>query len=475
LTQNEKSDILVDLYRDILLFCKTVLPAHFPVNSPSFHKEVSELLQQKHRLNLVVAPRDHAKSTLITLGFVLYKILFRECNFVVIISDTESQAKLFLDAVKAELEDNELIKELFGNHKGDKWGELDFVTSTGIKVICKGANQKVRGLKFRKNRPDLIVIDDLENDELVENKDRRVKLASWFYKTVLPALIQEGMMVYVGTILHYDSLLNQLTKNAKWKRLFYRAIMNDRPLWKERYSLETLDEIKQNYKNQGLLDVFYCEYMNEPISDENAIFKKAYFKYYEDDETIIKSLTKVMTVDLAISEKESADYTVIMVTGIDALNQIYVLEYVRERINPIETIDHIFKLASKWKVSKIGIEGVAYQRSLQWFVAEEMRRRNEFYMIEELKADTDKERRIRGLQPRYAIGAVFHKPFMTDLEEELLLFPKSPHDDLADALAYVPQIAFRGTGAVEIKKTETQRQEAYRLAIEGQSNDWSSY
>lgn len=444
MTQDEKSNILIGLYQDILLFCTTVLPHHFALEPAPFHKEICNLLQKKNRLNLIVAPRDHAKSTVITLGFVLYKILFHECNFVVIISDTEGQAKLFLDAVKAELEDNETIKELFGELKGEKWGELDFVTKTDIKVICKGANQKVRGLKFRKNRPDLIVIDDLENDELVENKDRRVKLATWFFKTVLPALIQEGMLVYVGTILHYDSLLNKLSKNPKWHRLFYRAIMNDKPLWEKRYNLEALMGIKENYRNQGLLDAFQTEYMNEPISDENAIFKKSYFKYYPDDEPLINSLSKFLTVDLAISEKESADYTVLMVTGIDALNQIYVLEYIRERLNPIETLEWFFKLAKKWSISKAGIESVAYQRALQWFIEEEMRKRNEYYYIEELKADTDKQRRIRGLQPRYALGTVFHKPYMTELEEELLLFPKSAHDDLSDALAYVPQIAFAG-------------------------------
>jgi phage terminase large subunit-like protein len=80
-----------------------------------------------------------------------------------------------------------------------------------------------------------------------------------------------------------------------------------------------------------------------------------------------------------------------------------------------------------------------------------MRKRNKFFMIEELKADVDKERRIKGLQPRYACGSIYHKANMGELEEELLLFPKSPHDDIADALAYVPQIGFVSVGSSKLE------------------------
>lgn len=475
MTTDERTNILAELYRNILLFCVTVLPHHFSGRSADFQYEICSLLKKKQRLNCIVAPRDHAKSTLITLGFVLYKILFHECNFAVIISDTEIQAKMFLDAVKNELETNEIIKLLFGNFIGPKWGETDIITGTGIRIICKGAGQKIRGLKFRKNRPDLVIIDDLENDELVESQERRDKLSQWFFKTVLPALVQEGQLVYVGTILHYDSLLNKLIKNPQWNRLFYRAIMKDKALWETRYNLEQLDKIKANYAAQGLLDAFMCEYLNEPVSDENAIFKQKYFKYYRDDEALINSLSKFITVDLAISKSEEADYTVVMVSGVDAIGQIYILEYVRERCSPIETIEHIFRLAGKWNVSKIGIEGVAYQRALQWFLEDEMRRRNEYYLVEELVADSDKERRIKGLQPRYAVGGVFHKSYMTDLEEELLRFPKGAHDDLADCVAYIPQIAFPGQGLNNIPRENSDREQALTRAQNEPASEYSSW
>jgi len=454
-------DILAKFVNNVLFFAVCLLSNHFNKKPAPFHKEIFDLLTKGFKYNCIVAPRGHAKSTVVTLAYVMYAILFKRANFILIISDTYTQAKYFLDSIKKELETNDLIKFLFGSLQGDVWGESELETANGVRIVCRGAEQKIRGLKWKQHRPDLIIVDDLENDELVANKERRQKLERWFFGSVLPALSDSGRLIIIGTILHYDSLLSKVSKNPEFNTLFYKAIMNDKPLWKEKYSIEDLNRIKQSYKSQGMIDVYYCEFMNEPLSDENAIFKQSYFKYYPDDEPLIKSLAKFLTVDLAISEKETADYTVLMVTGIDAINQIYVLEYVRERMNPIETLEMFFKLAKKWKIQRAGIESVAYQRALQWFIEEEMRKRNEYYIIQELKADTDKTRRIRGLQPRYALGTVFHKAHMTELEEELLLFPKSAHDDLSDALAYVPQIAFTGKSSEAMPgRKETGRMQA---------------
>jgi predicted phage terminase large subunit-like protein len=469
-------DLLAQFYRNILLFTVSILHEHFNIKPAPFHEEIYHILQEKHKFTCIVAPRGHSKSTTITLGYVIHQILFKRANFIIILSDTYTQAKYFLDAIKKEFETNDLLKWLFGEMQGSVWGESEIETTNGVRIIARGAEQKIRGIKWKQFRPDLIIVDDLENEELTANKERRIKLEQWFWGSVVPALGKDGRLVVIGTILHYDSLLNKLQKSELFKTLFYRAVENNTALWQDRYSLEDLNEIKENYKAQGLLNLYYCEYQNEPLSDENAIFKKSWFKYFKDEpeSPLIKSLSKFITVDPAISQKETADYTVIMVTGIDALNQIYVLDYIHERLNPSQTIEGIFTLAKKWEVKAIGIEGVAYQRSLQWFFEEEMKRRNEYYLVEELKADVDKERRIKGLQPRYAIGSVYHRTNMTSLEEELLLFPKAANDDLADALAYVPQIAFPGKSLETVPQPENERVQAHRLHVEGDS-EWASY
>ena len=469
-----KDEIKARLYNDILLFAVTLLPQHFTNEPAPFHKEIYAHLKKGYSKNVIVAPREHAKSTLISLVCVLYAILYCEAHFIIILSDTEGQSALFLDAVKNELETNELIRDLYGDLKGNKWGETEINCINSVKVLCKGAGQKVRGLKFRNWRPDLFIIDDLENDEAVESKERRKKLARWFHGSVLPSINKYGgKLIMIGTILHYDSLLMKLVKDKTFNPLFYRAIMNGRPLWEDRFSLQDLEEKKNDYRNQGQIDTFFCEYMNEPISDENAIFKQAMFRHFtEADLKILKPYLSIfITVDPAISKQDEADFTVVMVVGIDGLNNIYILEYIHERIDPTETMEHIFNLQKKWKPISVGIEGTAYQKSLQYFCEYEMKRRNQFFIIDELKPDVDKKRRIRGLQPRYSVGSIFHRPYHTELEEELLLFPKSPHDDLSDALAYVPQIAFAGRTSSEIPRIhqDSGRQEACEMARRGQT------
>lgn len=453
-------DLLARFVNDILFFCFVVFPHHFSLPAGRFHREIFQFLTTKPKYACIVAPRGHTKSTSITLGYVLHEILFAQRHFILIIADTYTQSEMFLDAIKKELETNWIIKLLFGSLVGEQWGEGEITTLTDIKIVAKGTGMKLRGLKYKQYRPDLIVCDDLENEELVANPERREKTERWFYGSVIPSMADDGRLIVVGTILHYDSLLMKLSKNPQFQTLFYKAVMDGKPLWEAKFSLESLEALKDGYRSQGLLDVFYCEYMNEPISDENRIFKQSYFKYFDDDKALYDSLSRFITVDLAISQKETADYNVIMVCGVDGLNQIYVIEYSRMRGTPGEVINELFRLVEKHKVLKVGIESVAYQRALIWFVQEEMRKRNRFFLVEELKADTDKERRIKGLQPRYASGSVFHKANMTELEEELMLFPKSPHDDVTDALAYLPQIAFPGKTTTDLNKKRSGREEA---------------
>ena len=427
---------MAEMYNDIMYFALVVLSHHFYLKPADFHREVCKVLERKDKYTCIVAPRGHSKSTLVSLAFILHQVLFRRVRFVILLSDTATQAERFLDTIKAELEGNEIIRKFWGNLEGKKWTSSEIELAIGVRIMAQGSGGKIRGVKYNQYRPDLIVVDDLENDELVKNKERRQDLELWYEGAVIPTLDPQGRLVIIGTILHYDSLLSKLSKDPQYTQLFYQAITNGKALWEERLSYENLMKLKESYTKRGLLDVFQCEYMNEPISAENAVFKKEWFKYYNDSEIDYRFLNKVIGVDLAIGQKNSSDYSVIMVTGMNDRNEIYVLEYSRGRYTPIEVIKEIFRLAKKWGVPTVGIEAVAYQKSLSYFVEEEMRRTGHFFMIEDLKPDTDKERRIKGLQPRYATGTVYHKPNMTDLEEELLLFPKSPHDDLSDTLYY---------------------------------------
>jgi len=318
LSKEEKLAAVKQKFSDDLEgFARFILRDHMDLPPAEFHKEVYKLITEGNKKVAIAAPRNHAKSTIITLAFILWCALTEKKKFIVIACDTFPQAKMFLEAIKKECEDNELLQELYGNQKTEKWSEADIELKIGCRIMAKGAEMKFRGLKYKQYRPDLVVIDDLENDEMVENKERREKLRRWFSGTLMPAVDKaKGQFVYIGTVLHDDALLYRILSKdyyTDWVTRLYSAVNPDgTALWPERFSVEELEEMKAEAIRNGELDLFMAEYMNNPITDENREFKRGYFKYYTDLPTDDKGQQKpmriTMTVDPAISKKDHADY-----------------------------------------------------------------------------------------------------------------------------------------------------------------------
>src|SRR3990167_1923066 len=332
-------------------FVESILAKNFDerVRTPTFHREIWDLCCSKQRFVAIAAPRGFAKSTAVTHAYTLACVLFRERSFVILCSDTETQAVMFLQDIKKELEDNEELVNLFGL-KRDSLGKTKFVKESEsdiivpftdgskFRIVAKGSEQKVRGLKWGNKRPDLILCDDLENDEIVLNKERRDKFKRWFMGALLPARSDNGIVRVVGTILHMDSLLeglmpeNQLARIRKrhllkqeplkefstikqpWLSVKYRAHSADykQLLWEEKRTADDLKAIRADYIGQGLPEVYSQEYLNVPIDESFALFRKSDFLSLRDED-FQKNVNYYVTVDLAISEKDRADYSVFTV------------------------------------------------------------------------------------------------------------------------------------------------------------------
>ena len=197
-------------------FVNSVLRKNFdkPAPTPQFHKEIWELVTSNNKQVAIAAPRYHAKSTAVTHAYTLASVLFRESRYVLIVSDTVSQAIQFLGDIKKELLDNDDLRSLFSVKDFPKDTEDDLIVEMEdgytFRIQAKGSEQKLRGLKWANLRPDLIIGDDMENDEIVMNKDRRQKFKRWFYGALIPCISSSGKIRIVGTILHLDSLLENL-------------------------------------------------------------------------------------------------------------------------------------------------------------------------------------------------------------------------------------------------------------------------
>ena len=161
-----------------------------------------------------------------------------------IIADALEQAAIFLEAVKAELDGNPRLAMDFPTEtgRGRVWNVGTILTAQNVKLQALGAGKRMRGLRHGPHRPDLIVLDDLENDGNVDKPEQRDKLQSWLQKTVLNLGAADGSMdvVYVGTLLHYDSVLARTLRKPLWKARTFRSILRwpDRmDLWDEWESL----------------------------------------------------------------------------------------------------------------------------------------------------------------------------------------------------------------------------------------------
>jgi predicted phage terminase large subunit-like protein len=222
--------------------------------------------------------------------------------------------------------------------------------------------------------------------------------------------------------------------------IVYKGIYDEdgRSIFERKLPTSFLDSIK---RAQGPY-VFANQYLNEIIPTELQSFKREWLVYYN---SLPSSIHNFMFIDPAISQADSADFTGVVVVAVDADKRWYVRYARRHKITPPQIIELIFALAKEFDPQIIGIEDVAYQKALLYFMDEEMRRRNVLLPIKGVKPPTDRNKQMRilgALVPRFFSGTVMLNRGLTDLELELLKFPRGSHDDLIDALAAVEYIYY---------------------------------
>lgn len=437
--------------------------------TPACHLEWWEACCSDHPFVAIAAPRGHAKSTAITHAYTLAAVLFKNRSFVLLVSDTYDQAVMFLNDIKLELSDNEVLEDLFGKMTFEKDAENDIIVRTEdgnrFRIVAKGSEQKVRGLKWNGKRPDLIICDDLENDEIVMNSERRLKFKEWFTGALLPCRSATGVVRIVGTILHMDSLLENLMpkpsdrtyvvetplkvystrKKRSWISIKYRAHSKDysQILWPDNWTEERLRNERQRYVDIGMPEKYTQEYLNEPIDETRAFFRKGDMHPMTEDD--FKEMAKghwkyYMAVDFAVSEKERADYTAIVVGALDANNMLHIVDVVRGRMDAKQIIDELLAMNLRYHPEIVTVEAGVIEKAIGPFLYAEMMDTGNFLNLDPKTPVKDKESRARSIQGRMRAGGVkFDKDaeWYPDFEQEVLTFPRSAHDDQVDALSWL--------------------------------------
>lgn len=453
---------------DLMKFRRIFLPVDKEVATPSFQEEWGQILLHGKHHYAVEGFRESGKSGVVLRAFPMHCLTYpsKERQYVVFIMATQRAANKRLKEIEEEWLNNELLSMNLVRivEQSQNGFEVILKDENGqemwVRFEAYGKGAAIRGLNSHDTRPSIVLIDDPQDLEDAKSDTVQEGDWEWFLSDVL-FLGKKTRIFMIGNNLGEKCLIERVIENQKdLKFTGVRIPILDaegNSVWPERWSKEEIKAERESFRRIGKLDVWEREKMCIAISPETQLFRKEYFKYYKPEELDTKDMNIFTTVDLAISEKETADYTVVCTVGVNSDNHWFVLDIAYGRWNPSKTIDTIFEAVTRYHPIYVGMEKVAYQAALSHFVEKEMPIRNIWFTVKDLEAKEKKEMRIQAIQPRFKAGTVWFPmgaSFLGELEGELLAFPKSLHDDLIDSLAYQDQVSFAPVASYEKVTTD---------------------
>lgn len=350
--------------------------------------------------------------------------------------------------IKGHFERNEKLREIFGDwsNQDEKWTETQIILKTRT-INRKEPTIQVGSLdtSLVSQHYDIIIADDLVSRTNIGTKEQMDKVKQ-YWKDLISLLETGGSLIDVGTRWHFDDLHGKLLGLKEYDRLVLGCFdENGTPIFPEKFSKE---ELEQKRNDIGEYD-FSCLYLNNPVDDKNADFKRSWFENrFTDTDLAGKKLNTFITIDNAPSTKKGSDFQGIIVNAVDSKNNWYLRHVERFKGKTPELVNKIFDLQKVWNPLNIGVEQKAFDDLIKPYLEEKMKKDNFFFSVEELMdKGVRKEDRIRGrLQGRFQSKSIFLQKEPSDntndLVDELTRFPKAQFDDLGDALQYQQDIAF---------------------------------
>lgn len=461
----------------------------------SFHKDLYKILMEmikvRRKHTAIAAPRGSAKSSIVSLIYVLWCICYRKEPYMVILSETHDQAVDLLSHVKDELEsNNELIEdfpEACDIDKAPIWKEDEVITANRIKIMALGAGQKIRGRRNKQFRPSLVILDDIEGDVAVRNLEQRKKLYEWFTKAVLNVGNENTNYIVIGTVLDYDSLLAKLISDVqekKWDKYIYKAVISfskNQQLWDNDWArildyqdgykdkegpeaaleffkdhekemmegVSVLWEDKENFYQLMLARAyneasFNSEKQNEPLRPEEQTLGMNEAHFWDDEfkteEALLKSLSNdiqiIGALDPSLGLKgKSGDFSAIITLIKDNKTSIcYVLDADIEK----RTLDNLYESVVEHcrdrRYNRFVIEENNFQAAVIQAINERLSERGINFSVEGKGNYSDKKGRLQMLQSPIKRGKIRFSRKYTRLLEQLKCFPRGSHDDGPDAL-----------------------------------------
>ncbi len=381
-----------------------------PQPTPEFHRECWAAYASEHPQCMRAAPRNHAKSTGLTHDYGMAVACFRVECYIIIIGSTEEMAIEHLGDMANEFRENEALRRDFKIKGFITEAKTDIIVECTdgyqFRILARGAEQKIRGRKWRGRRPGLILFDDLEDDEQVENKDRRAKFRRWFFRAVKQALRDGGKIRGHGTILHEDALLMRLSKDSTWNSRIYKAHKSytdfSEILWPEKFSEVRLRAIRESFIKAGDPTGYAQEYLNDPRDNEEAFIRREDILPMSPDHRD-QYMEFACGVDFAISKADTANKTSFTIGGKDLGNVLNIVDQRSGRLDALEIIEEFFSIGRRYETIFF-VEGGQIWKAIEPMLRKEMLRRDFFLNIVVINPTKDKKTRGRAFQKRTRAG-----------------------------------------------------------------------
>lgn len=490
-------------------------------DAPDFHRKLSSILDSVSNRNKTAriawaASRGHAKSAYLSNGFPVHEIVYKKRRMILIISETNAGSIKFIKWVAGQLKYNQKLREDFGEvlyeqkTRNEKDSETAFITTTGIKMEATSLGTQIRGFRNGSQRPDLILLDDLESLDSNNTPELRQKAKDWLNQDLMPAGDPtKTAFIFMGTLVHFDSLLNYVlqerrdfiknsfpaiikppkrtdlwaefeciykeyvprdeeveemmqaesedtmsTPNARAAMRFYeahKAEMDDgaEVLWPGRFPIAALMIEKVNIGTKA----FNTEFMNNPIDEDSQIFKPESFSYWTDFRLNHKEFSIYMGIDFAMG-KEKGDFSaIITIAKHKKTGKIHVIDAYGERLHPDKFLKVIVEKVMEYQPDRIAAES---QNAQEWFV-DAIKRELALKgypsttRVSKINQRSRKALRIEALMPQIEKGEIeFHRS-QALLLEQFERYGSNWHDDLPDALEMAVSVSKRAKTMLQSK------------------------